>query len=305
MIPTGGLPAAKASSIALASAGFLFLARAEAHAGPRVFLAMSRMRPLLMRDHSMSAVGRTWPAKSMSSRAMVASSSGRAWGSKANWPFTVRATEAANNACLSASGNARSAANDSPSSSMASQSQRQVGAVGEQRLARAPGAEILVVHAHGRPVGGLPDRDVERMSPVATGEHGAAELEQHEIEGGLEVVPEMRLDQCRADRAEIVRKPDPDTGLLARLGLRIGRRGDGGGDCGSLETARPRWRRRHRHHRHHRLALSPESAGFGMSSERTSPSDDLEVRRSSRSWRWSRRSHSPPPGRSHGPRSPH
>ena len=58
----------------------------------------------------------------MSSRAMVASSSGRAWGSKANCPFTVRATEAANSACLSASGNARSAAKDSPSSSMVNQS---------------------------------------------------------------------------------------------------------------------------------------------------------------------------------------
>ena len=75
-----------------------------------------------MRDHSVAAVGRTSFAKSMSSRATVASSSGRAWGSKASWPFTVRATQAANSACLSASGNALSAAKDSPSSAISSQS---------------------------------------------------------------------------------------------------------------------------------------------------------------------------------------
>ena len=56
---------------------------------------------MLIRDHSMLAVGRTWAAKSMSSRATVASSSGRAWGSKASWPFTVLATQAANSASLS------------------------------------------------------------------------------------------------------------------------------------------------------------------------------------------------------------
>ena len=62
------------------------------------------MRLWLMRDHSMSTVGRTCPANSMSNRATVASSSGRAWSSKASWPFTVRATQAANSACLSAWG---------------------------------------------------------------------------------------------------------------------------------------------------------------------------------------------------------
>ena len=58
----------------------------------------------------------------MSSRATVASSSGRASGSKASWGFTVRATQAANSAFLSATGKARSAAKDSPSSSISSQS---------------------------------------------------------------------------------------------------------------------------------------------------------------------------------------
>ena len=99
--PSGGSPAAKACSIALARSGFLFFDRADAQAGLNTERAISRIRPLLMRDHSMSAVGRTCFAKSMSSRATVASSSGRAWGSKASWPFTVRATQAANSACFS------------------------------------------------------------------------------------------------------------------------------------------------------------------------------------------------------------
>ena len=122
LTPTGGSPAAKAVSIASASAGFLYLDRAEAHARPNTVRAMSRTRALAIRDHSMSAVGRTWAAKSMSSLATVASSSGRAWGSKASCPFTVRATQAANRACLSDWGSARKAANDSPSSSISSQS---------------------------------------------------------------------------------------------------------------------------------------------------------------------------------------
>ena len=42
--------------------------------------------------------------------------------SKASWPFTVRAAQAANRLCLPASGNALSAAKASPSSSMVSQS---------------------------------------------------------------------------------------------------------------------------------------------------------------------------------------
>ena len=107
--PSGGSPAAKACSIALARSGFLFFDRADAQAGLNTERAISRIRPLAMRDHSMSAVGRTCFAKSMSSRATVASSSGRAWGSKASWPFTVRATQAANSACFSACESSRGA----------------------------------------------------------------------------------------------------------------------------------------------------------------------------------------------------
>ena len=116
-IPTGGVPAANASSIAVARSAFLYFDRAEAQAVPSVWRATSRMRSFLMRDHSMSAVGRTCFAKSMSSRATVASSSGRAPCSKASWPFTVRATAAANSFSLSARGSARSAAKQAAPSS--------------------------------------------------------------------------------------------------------------------------------------------------------------------------------------------
>ena len=94
-------------------------------------------------------------------------------------------------------------------------------AVFEHGLARAPGGEVFVVHAHGRPVGGLPDRDVERVRLVAVGEDGPAELEQHEVEGGLEVPGELGLHQRCPDRPQIVGKADADTGFLARLGLAV------------------------------------------------------------------------------------
>ena len=116
-MPTGGVPAANASSIAFARSAFLYFDRADAQVVPSVWRATSRMRSFLMRDHSMSAVGRTWLAKSMSSLATVASSSGRAPCSKASWPFTVRATAAANSFSLSARGSARSAAKQAASSS--------------------------------------------------------------------------------------------------------------------------------------------------------------------------------------------
>ena len=45
-----------------------------------------------------------------------------AWGSKESCPLTVLATQAANSACFSACGKTRSAAKDSPSSSMVTQS---------------------------------------------------------------------------------------------------------------------------------------------------------------------------------------
>ena len=50
LTPTGGSPVAKAVCIAAASAGFLFFARAEAQAAPKIVRAMSRMRLLLIPD---------------------------------------------------------------------------------------------------------------------------------------------------------------------------------------------------------------------------------------------------------------
>ena len=121
--PTGtSPPSAKALSIAAARVAFLSLRWADAHSTPSVSRAMASIRSLRRRDQNSSAVGRTWAAKSMPSRATVASSSGRAPCSKASWPFTVRAAQAANRLCLPASGKALSAAKASPSSSMASQS---------------------------------------------------------------------------------------------------------------------------------------------------------------------------------------
>ena len=52
-------PSANASSIALARPVFSYFDRAEAQAAPSVWRAMSRIRSLQMRDHSMSAAGRT------------------------------------------------------------------------------------------------------------------------------------------------------------------------------------------------------------------------------------------------------
>ena len=102
-------------------------------------------------------------------------------------------------------------------------------AVLQHGFARAPGGEVFVVHAHSRPVGGLAHRDVECMRLVTVGEDGAAELEQHEVEGGLEVPGELRLHQRRPDRPQIVGKADADTAFLARFGLAVLRQVHGPG----------------------------------------------------------------------------
>ena len=82
------------------------------------------------------------------------------------------------------------------------------------------------------------------MFDVADGEHRARHLEQHEVEGGLEVPGEIRLDDGRPDRAQVVAEADADAGFLARLGLAIAghchRCGDGrGGDMGGLTGGIP------------------------------------------------------------------
>ena len=82
--------------------------------------------------------------------------------------------------------------------------------------------EGVVVGAERRPDRGLAHGDVERVVVVARREHRATHLEQHEVEGGPEVLCQMRLDQSRPDGAEVVGEADADTGLLARLGLGVG-----------------------------------------------------------------------------------
>ena len=110
--------------------------------------------------------------------------------------------------------------------------------VGQHGLARAPVAEGVVVDAERRPVRGLAHCDVERMVVIAGGEHRAPHLEQHQVEGGPEVIRQVGLDQRRAASAEVVGEADADTGLLARLGLRVGPRGRHGraGDRGGLDA---------------------------------------------------------------------
>ena len=112
------------------------------------------------------------------------------------------------------------------------------GAVGQHGLARAPVAEGVVVDAERRAVAGLAHRDVERMVMVAGGEHRAPHLEQHEVEGRPEILRQAGFHQGGADGAEIVGKADADTGLLARLRLRVGPRGrhDRAGDGGRLDA---------------------------------------------------------------------
>ena len=73
---------------------------------------------------------------------------------------------------------------------------------------------------------------------VAGGEYRAAHLEQHEVEGGPEMLREMGFDQRGAGGAEVVAEPDADARFLARLGLRVGTRGRHGrsGDRGRVDA---------------------------------------------------------------------
>ena len=112
----------------------------------------------------------------------------------------------------------------SSSSSCSSQSNARPERSARQALAWAQLREGIVVHAQRRPVRGLADGDIERIGLIAAGEHRTSHLEQQEIEGGLEVPGEMRLDQRGADGPQVVGEPDADAGFLARLGARVDRR---------------------------------------------------------------------------------
>ena len=111
------------------------------------------------------------------------------------------------------------------------------GAVLQHRLARRPVRERLVVHALVGPVGGLAERDVERVRGVAHAEHRARRLEDGKIERGGEVLGQMGLDQRATDRAEVVRQPDADAGILPRLGRGVLPERAGRGDRRSADMA--------------------------------------------------------------------
>ena len=114
--------------------------------------------------------------------------------------------------------------------------EREAGAFVQHRLARRPVRERLVVHPLEGPVGGLAERDVERVRGVSSPEHRARGLENGKIERCGEVLGEMGLDQSATDRAEVVRQPDADTGLFPRLGLAVLRERDGRGDRRSVHV---------------------------------------------------------------------
>ena len=111
--------------------------------------------------------------------------------------------------------------------------QRQDGAVELQHaLAARRVGEALVVAANRGPVGGFDNRDVQRVRAIAGPEHRPGHLEHAQVEGGGEVLRQVRLDQRGADGAKVVAQPDPDPGALARLG------------CGIRHRVRTRQRRR-------------------------------------------------------------
>ena len=88
----------------------------------------------------------------MSSRATVASISGRALGSNASWPFSVRATQDANRVRLSCSESARRPAKASASGRLGPVELLSGPVDLEVFLADIDGAESIVVDTHGRTV---------------------------------------------------------------------------------------------------------------------------------------------------------
>ena len=165
----------------------------------------------------------------MSSRATVASVSGRAFASKASWPFE-RARDAGGEQPLLVLGGKGPQRGEGLRAVLDRPASRSGARSGPPAWPRRGSSRRSRRRWHPERCGrsGVSrDGDVERIVAVARGEHRASHLEQHEVEGGREVLGEMRLDQRRPDGAEIVGEPDADTGLLARLGLGIGTRAGG------------------------------------------------------------------------------
>ena len=172
----------------------------------------------------------------MSSRATVASTSGRALGSNASWPFQ-RARDAGREQGPLVPFGKRPQLGEGLVIGQAGPVELLRGPVDlEVLLANIDGAESIVVDPHGRTVRCLGRPDVERVVMVAAGEHAPGELEQQQIEGRLEVAGELALDDGRADGPQIVGEADADARFLARLGFRIAGRSEGSHECGRIDA---------------------------------------------------------------------
>ena len=88
--------------------------------------------------------------------------------------------------------------------------------------------ERRVVRPHRRHVRSFARGDVEDAVVVPRPEDAAGQMEEQEVEGGLEAAGEMGLDVRGADGAQVVGKADAHPGRLAGLGLGVG----GGAACG-------------------------------------------------------------------------
>ena len=214
--PGASARGSNAASIASASSAFLSFDRAAAQASPSVARATSRIRTFGMRIHTSAALhtgfrfAPTTFAKSKSSRATVASTSGRAEGSKASWGLSVRAMHEAKRLRFLRSGSARMSANPSAGghcSQSSAWTPRSTTSSFSPTLTAANSASPERTDGRSRVTRTAMSRGVV---VVAAFEDGPRELEESQVEGGLEVAGELGLDDGGAKAAQIVREPDAD-----------------------------------------------------------------------------------------------
>ena len=202
--------------------------------------------PWMTRDHKMFAVGRTLPAKSMPSRATVASSSGRACGLEREL-WIDRARDAGGEKRLLVGLRQRPERGERLAVDPRSPSSRARGRSdppASPRPATSP-RTIRVVQAldrAGRQFRGTRCRARSRRSLTRNTERAAWKTARSNA--AAKSWARVGLDQRATDRAEVVRQPDADAGLFPRLGLAVPRERSGRGDRRSVHAEHGRGRRR-------------------------------------------------------------